>query len=124
MGWFKIKARTNLGPQNYMYLSAPVLFRIRRKSFAVICHITLSVATSYRGKSSEKMVQCNISFRQGQTGKKTQVIVCPAALETSHKDQTTQEELCLLFEQKSEFCPKFRNSGSTFFRGEGHLNVT
>ena len=24
MGWFKIKARTNLGPQNYMYLSAPV----------------------------------------------------------------------------------------------------
>ena len=23
MGWFKIKARTNLGPQNYMYLSAP-----------------------------------------------------------------------------------------------------
>ena len=25
MGWFKIKARTNLGPQNYMYLSAPEL---------------------------------------------------------------------------------------------------
>ena len=24
MGWSKIKARTNLGPQNYMYLSAPV----------------------------------------------------------------------------------------------------
>ena len=24
MGWFTIKARTNLGPQNYMYLSAPV----------------------------------------------------------------------------------------------------
>ena len=23
MGWFKIKAGTNLGPQNYMYLSAP-----------------------------------------------------------------------------------------------------
>ena len=23
VGWFKIKARTNLGPQNYMYLSAP-----------------------------------------------------------------------------------------------------
>ena len=23
MGWFKIKARTNLGPQNYMYLTAP-----------------------------------------------------------------------------------------------------
>ena len=23
MGWFKIKARTNLGPQNYMYLSTP-----------------------------------------------------------------------------------------------------
>ena len=23
MGWYKIKARTNLGPQNYMYLSAP-----------------------------------------------------------------------------------------------------
>ena len=23
MGWFKTKARTNLGPQNYMYLSAP-----------------------------------------------------------------------------------------------------
>ena len=23
MGWFKIKVRTNLGPQNYVYLSAP-----------------------------------------------------------------------------------------------------
>ena len=23
VGWFKIKARTNLEPQNYMYLSAP-----------------------------------------------------------------------------------------------------
>ena len=23
VGWFKIKARKNLGPQNYMYLSAP-----------------------------------------------------------------------------------------------------
>ena len=23
VGWFKIKFRTNLGPQNYMYLSAP-----------------------------------------------------------------------------------------------------
>ena len=23
VGWFKIKARTNLGPQNYMYLPAP-----------------------------------------------------------------------------------------------------
>ena len=23
VGWLKIKARTNLGPQNYMYLSAP-----------------------------------------------------------------------------------------------------
>ena len=23
LGWFKIKAGTNLGPQNYMYLSAP-----------------------------------------------------------------------------------------------------
>ena len=23
VGWFKIKARTNLGPQNYIYLSAP-----------------------------------------------------------------------------------------------------
>ena len=23
VGWFKMKARTNLGPQNYMYLSAP-----------------------------------------------------------------------------------------------------
>ena len=23
VGWFKIKARTNLAPQNYMYLSAP-----------------------------------------------------------------------------------------------------
>ena len=25
VGWLKIKARTNLGPQNYMYLSAPGL---------------------------------------------------------------------------------------------------
>ena len=36
VGWFKIKARTNLGPQNYMYLSAPefstsVEFCIRRR---------------------------------------------------------------------------------------------
>ena len=23
VGWFKIKVRTNLGPQNYVYLSAP-----------------------------------------------------------------------------------------------------
>ena len=23
VGWLKIKARTNLGPQNYMYLSSP-----------------------------------------------------------------------------------------------------
>ena len=39
------------------------LFRIRRKSFAMTCHITLLfVATSYRGKSSEKIVQCEISF--------------------------------------------------------------
>ena len=27
VGWFKIKARTNLGPQNYMYLSAPELWK-------------------------------------------------------------------------------------------------
>ena len=27
VGWFKIKARTNLGPQNYMYLSSPVIFK-------------------------------------------------------------------------------------------------
>ena len=34
------------------------LFRIRRKSFAVTCYITsIFVATSYRGKSSEKIVQ-------------------------------------------------------------------
>ena len=40
------------------------LFRIRRKSFAMTCHITLlSVATSHRGKSSEKIVQCDTSFR-------------------------------------------------------------
>ena len=39
------------------------LFRIRRKSFAIACHVTLlSVATSYRGKSSEKIVQCDTSL--------------------------------------------------------------
>ena len=27
VGWFKIKARTNLGPQNYMYLSTPVIIK-------------------------------------------------------------------------------------------------
>ena len=27
VGWFKIKTRTNLGPQNYMYLSAPGILR-------------------------------------------------------------------------------------------------
>ena len=27
MDWFKIKARTNLGPQNYMYLSAPEILK-------------------------------------------------------------------------------------------------
>ena len=27
VGWFKIKARTNLGPQNYINLSAPGLLR-------------------------------------------------------------------------------------------------
>ena len=40
------------------------LFRIRRKSFAMACQITLSVSTSYRGKSSEKIVQCDTRFRQ------------------------------------------------------------
>ena len=39
------------------------LFRIRRKSFAVTCYITLIFeATSYRSKSSEKIVQYNISL--------------------------------------------------------------
>ena len=39
------------------------LFRICRKLFAVTCHITLIfVATSYHSKSSEKIVQCNISL--------------------------------------------------------------
>ena len=39
------------------------VFRIRRKSFAMTCHITLLLlATSYRGKSSEKIVQCGTSF--------------------------------------------------------------
>ena len=40
------------------------LFRIRRKSFAMVCYIApIFVATSYRGRSSEKIVQCDITFR-------------------------------------------------------------
>ena len=33
VGWFKIKAQTNLGPQNYMYLSAPGIYKefVRQK---------------------------------------------------------------------------------------------
>ena len=56
---FKLKSKTpNVLP----------LFRIRRKSFAVTCHITLLfVATSYHGKSSEKIVDCNISLKLGHT---------------------------------------------------------
>ena len=48
------------------------LFKIRRKSFAMTCHTTLlSVARSYRGKSSEKIVQCHTSFKQEEAVKKT-----------------------------------------------------
>ena len=39
----------------------------QKMSYSVTCYITsIFVATSYRGKSSEKIVQCNISF--GPTG--------------------------------------------------------
>ena len=39
------------------------LFRICRKSFIMTCHITpIFVAAWYRGKLSEKIVQCDISL--------------------------------------------------------------
>ena len=40
MGWFKIKARTNLGPQNYMYLSTPATTKTDN-SAPVLTHMNL-----------------------------------------------------------------------------------
>ena len=52
---FELKSKTH---------SVLLLFRIRRKSLTMACHITLlSVAASYRGKSSEKIVRCDTSLQ-------------------------------------------------------------
>ena len=36
VGWFKIKAGTNLGPQNYTYLSAPALLNQQTKTVVLM----------------------------------------------------------------------------------------
>ena len=47
VGWFKIKARTNLGPQNYMYLSAPGdLYSYNNTSWFVLVVVIISMLYS------------------------------------------------------------------------------